>query len=76
VTQPKLPRDLSGKEVRRALERAGFSLDRQQGSHMVFCRENPYRAVVVPDHKQIRPGTLRAIIRQAGLTLDTFLEML
>lgn len=43
---------------------------------MVLYRENPYCCLVVPDHKQIRPGTLRHIIRQAGLTVEQFNEML
>ncbi len=76
IAARKLPTDLSGKQVRRALERAGFLFDRQRGSHMVFYREEPYASVVVPDHKAIRVGTLRNILRQAGLSLEDFLELL
>jgi predicted RNA binding protein YcfA (HicA-like mRNA interferase family) len=72
----KLPTDLSGREVRAALERTGFVFRRQRGSHMILRRDNPYAKVVVPDHKEVRQGTLRRIIADAGLTLDQFLLLL
>ena len=72
----KLPTDLSGFEVRAALERAGFVFRRQTGSHMILRRDQPYARAVVPDHKQIRSGTLRRIIADAGLTVDQFVQLL
>ncbi len=72
----KLPTDLSGREVRRALERAGFVFRRQAGSHMILRRENPYARAVIPDHKQMRAGTLRRIIADSGLTLEEFIVLL
>ena len=72
----KLPTDLSGREVRAALERVGFVFRRQSGSHMVLRREDPYARAVVPDHKQIRTGTLRRIIADAGLTVEEFMRLL
>jgi predicted RNA binding protein YcfA (HicA-like mRNA interferase family) len=72
----KLPTDLSGRELRAALERAGFVFRRQTGSHMILRRQEPYARVVIPDHKQIRAGTLRRIIADAGLTSDEFLRLL
>jgi predicted RNA binding protein YcfA (HicA-like mRNA interferase family) len=71
-----LPTQLSGREVRRALERAGFVFRRQSGSHMVMRRNQPYARVVIPDHKVVRPGTLRRIVADAGLTVDEFVELL
>jgi predicted RNA binding protein YcfA (HicA-like mRNA interferase family) len=71
-----LPTDLSGRDVRAALERAGFSLRRQMGSHMVLRRDEPFARVIVPDHKQIRLGTLRRIVTDAGLTVKQFLALL
>jgi predicted RNA binding protein YcfA (HicA-like mRNA interferase family) len=57
----------------RALRKIGYVFDRQNGSHMVLRQTvPPYRRLVVPDHKEIAKGTLRAIIRQAGLTVDSF----
>ncbi|MGD0139389.1 MAG: type II toxin-antitoxin system HicA family toxin [Tepidisphaeraceae bacterium] len=72
----KLPTDLSGREVRSALERAGFVLRRQSGSHMILRRGEPYARAVVPDHKQIRSGTLRRIITDAGLTVEQFMQLI
>ena len=72
----KLPTDLSGVEVRAALERAGFVFRRQTGSHMILRRDQPYARAVVPDHKQIRSGTLRRIIADAALTVDQFVQLL
>jgi predicted RNA binding protein YcfA (HicA-like mRNA interferase family) len=72
----KLPTDLSGQEVRAALERAGFVFRRQKSSHIILRRENPYARAIVPDHKQVRVGTLRRIIADAGLSLEEFLRLL
>ena len=72
----KLPTDLSGREVRTALERAGFVFRRQTGSHMILRRDNPYTRAVIPDHRQIRSGTLRRIIADVGLTVEQFLQLL
>ena len=73
---PPLPTQLSGREARRALERAGFVFRRQSGSHMLLRRDRPYARVVIPDHKELRQGTLRRIIADAGLTVDEFFEFL
>ncbi len=63
---------LSGRELVRALEKAGFEVDRQKGSHIVLRQVSaPHRRVTVPDHKEIAKGTLRAILRQAGLSHDS-----
>ena len=64
---------MSGRECGTLLEKAGFSLVRQKGSHMVFRRREPFAQVVVPDHQVLDRGTLRAIIRQAGLSIEEFL---
>ncbi len=71
----KLPADLSGRDVRAALERAGFVFRRQRGSHMILRRAEPYARVVVPDHKQIRAGTLHRIITDAGMTVAQFMQL-
>ena len=70
-----LPR-ISGRECVKALSKAGFYLKRQEGSHMVLRRDNPFVQVVVPDHKELDRGTLRAIIRQSGLSVDEFMKLL
>ena len=73
---PKLPADLSGREVRLALERVGFLVTRQKGSHMIMRRDTPFARTIVPDHRRIRSGTLRKILSEAGLSLEEFLSLL
>ncbi len=70
---PKLP-VLSGQEVRRILEAHGFQLVHQRGSHMVMQRseDDGTTTIPVPDHSELRTGTLRSIIRQSGLEVEAF----
>jgi predicted RNA binding protein YcfA (HicA-like mRNA interferase family) len=67
---------ISGRECINALKKAGFLFKRQKGSHIVLRRDIPFGQVVVPDHKELDRGTLRAIIKQAGLSVDEFLNLL
>lgn len=71
----KLPR-VSGRECAKALEKVGFFLRRQEGSHMILRRDGPFAQVVVPDHRELDRGTLRAILRQAGMDVSEFLKLL
>ena len=71
----KLPR-VSGRDCMRALEQAGFYRRRQQGSHVVMRRDEPFAQVVVPDHDELDRGTLRAILRHAGLSVEEFSRLL
>ena len=60
---------VSGKELCRALEKIDYFIDHQTGSHIILRNENPpHRRLTVPNHKEIAKGTLRSILRQAGLT--------
>ena len=68
---------LSGKEVCKALAKIDYRVDHQTGSHFILRNEKPpYRRLTVPNHKEIAKGTLRAIMRQAGLTLEEFIALL
>ena len=68
---------VSGGEVVKALGKIGYVLDRQRGSHMILRQQlPPHRRVTVPDHQEVAKGTLRAIIRQAGLTVEEFNDLL
>jgi predicted RNA binding protein YcfA (HicA-like mRNA interferase family) len=49
---------------------------RQEGSHIILRRNEPFAQLVVPDHKELDRGTLRAIIRQSGLTVESFVTLL
>jgi len=67
---------VSGRVCRKALERKGFYLKRPHGSHMITRRDDRFAQVVVPDHKELDRGTLRAIIRQAGLTAEELVRLI
>jgi predicted RNA binding protein YcfA (HicA-like mRNA interferase family) len=70
---------VNGRAVLRALERAGFRVERVSGSHHVLRRPGvPGSKVIVPLHgaHDLPPGTLRNIINQAGLTIEEFTALL
>jgi len=72
----KLPA-LSGKELLRALAKKGYEVDHQAGSHIILRQSwPPFRRLTVPNHKELAKGTLRAIIRHAGMTIEEFLGLL
>lgn len=71
----KLPR-ISGRECIKALKKANFYFKRQEGSHVILRRDNPFVQVVVPDHKELDRGTLRSIIRMANLSVEEFVSLL
>ena len=71
---PALP-VISGAAAVKALEKAGFYVRRQTGSHIILRRDNPFAQVTVPNHKVLDRGTLRAIIKQAGLSVDEFVKL-
>jgi len=74
---PKLRR-VSGQQAIQALERLGFEQVRQRGSHVVLSRRHQEGTIgcVVPLHRELAVGTLRAILRQAHVTPDDFMENL
>ncbi len=70
----KVPRDVNGGEAARVLKRLGFVQVRQTGSHLIMRKAE--RTIVVPPHKPLKPGTLKGVIEQAGLTLEQFVSEL
>jgi predicted RNA binding protein YcfA (HicA-like mRNA interferase family) len=72
---PSLP-VISGKECVTALEKIGFVVRRQSGSHIIVRRDDPpAQTISIPNHNTLDRGTLRAIIRSAGLTVDEFITL-
>ena len=69
---------IGSRDVTKALERVGFAQvpGRGKGSHTFLYREDPPTGITVPQANPVSRGTLRAIIRQAGLTVDEFLKLL
>jgi predicted RNA binding protein YcfA (HicA-like mRNA interferase family) len=70
----KLPRDLCGNEVVRALRRKGFEVERQEGSHIRMC--NGSLRVTIPNHPSIDVKTLASILKQAKITIEELKEEL
>lgn len=70
---PKLPH-VSGAQAIRALERLGFSAVRQRGSHVVLRRGTS--GCVVPNHRELKTGTLAGVLKQAGVTAEEFTDAL
>jgi len=71
-----LPR-ISGREVVSALLKIDYERDRQKGSHIVMRQiVYPHRRIVIPDHREVAKGTLRKIIKQVGLTVEEFKQLL
>ena len=67
---------VSGAEAAHAFKRAGWARDRQRGSHVVMLKPGSNVSLSVPQHRELAPGTLRALIRAAGLTVDEFIALL
>ena len=72
---PALP-VLSGRKAVRAFEKLGWQIARQRGSHIILVKEGENVTLSIPDHKEIAKGTLRSLIRAAGLTVDEFTRLL
>jgi predicted RNA binding protein YcfA (HicA-like mRNA interferase family) len=71
-----LPR-ISGREAVTVFRRLGYEIDRQRGSHVILRQpQPPNRRLTVPDHRELAKGTLRALIREAGITVEEFVSLL
>ena len=70
---PSLPH-VSGAEAVRALQKLGFTVARQKGSHIVLRRGSV--GCVVPNHRELKAGTLSGVLKQAGITAEDFIAAL
>lgn len=68
--------NISGKETVKAFQKAGWRAIGQVGSYVVMVKANVRVNLSVPQHKELSIGTLRALIRSSGLTVDEFLKLL
>ena len=72
----KLP-TCSGADAVRAFCRGGYAVDHQTGSHIILRKATPpHRRLTVPNHAELKKGTLRALIREAGVTVEQFVDLL
>ena len=71
------PPVVTAREVAAVAERLGFVLDRQRGSHAVYLRASDKRRIVIPMHKgkDLKPGTLRGIIGDLGISVEEFARL-
>lgn len=70
---PPLP-VLPSRDVVQTFERLGWSVARQQGSHIIMTKEGCAATLAIPAHKEVARGTLRSLIRSAELTVQEFLS--
>jgi predicted RNA binding protein YcfA (HicA-like mRNA interferase family) len=63
---------LSGADAVKVVQKAGWTIDRQRGSHVILVKDGHLATLSVPDHKELAKGTLRSLIRAAGITIDDF----
>ena len=67
---------LRPREVVKALEKLGWEVVRQRGSHIVLTKKGHIATLSVPNHTEVARGTLRSLIAKAGITVEEFLEAL
>ncbi len=73
----KLPREVSGDRAVKAFGRAGFVVDHQTGNHIILTHpEDPRKRLSVPRHRTLKPGLLSKLIKDSGLTVEQFIELL
>ena len=65
--------NISGKEAVKVFQKFGYVFDHQTGSHMILWHESK-PTLSIPNHRELAPGLLRSLIRQAGITVDEFLD--
>lgn len=68
--------NISGKEAVKAFKKAGWKPIGQVGSHVVMVKPKVKANLSIPQHKELSVGTLRALIRNSGLTVNGFLKLL
>jgi len=66
---------ISGRDAAKAFQKIGFRFHHQKGSHMIYYRSDG-RHLSIPDHKELDRGTLRALVRNAGITVDEYIALL
>lgn len=67
---------ISGIKAVKAFRKAGWVVSRQTGRHIIMEKTGSKITLSVPDHKTIKRGTLRSLIKDAGLTVEEFIELL
>ena len=67
---------VSGERAVRVFQKAGWIKDRQRGSHVILIKPGHAASLSVPQHREVAPGTLRALIRAVGMSVDEFVALM
>jgi len=71
-----LSKTFSGKEVTKALRRIGYYVDHQRGSHIFMHNISENKSVIVPNHKELKKGTLNNILKKVGISIEQLKELI
>ena len=71
-----MSKTFSGKDIIKALRRLGFIVDHQRGSHIFLHNIENNQSVLIPNHKEIKKGTLHSILKKVGLTVEELKELI
>jgi predicted RNA binding protein YcfA (HicA-like mRNA interferase family) len=72
---PRLP-VISGRKAVEAFEKAGWQVARREGSHIILTKAGIPAVLSIPDHREVRRGTLRSLVRKAGLSVEKLIALL
>jgi predicted RNA binding protein YcfA (HicA-like mRNA interferase family) len=70
------PPSISGRKVVKVFQSFGWRVARQRGSHIVMVKEGQIASLSIPDHDEVAKGTLRSLLRAAGLSIEEFTKRL
>ena len=70
-----MSKTFSGKDVIKGLRRIGYYIDHQTGSHIFMHNPEIKRSLIVPNHKELKLGTLKSILKKADLTIEKLKEL-
>ncbi|NCQ18524.1 MAG: hypothetical protein COZ80_08330 [Ignavibacteria bacterium CG_4_8_14_3_um_filter_37_9] len=71
-----MSKTFSGKDVLKALRRLGYYVDHQRGSHIFLYNLEKNMSVVIPNHKELKKGTLNSILKKVELTIEELKELI
>ncbi|MBZ0203075.1 MAG: type II toxin-antitoxin system HicA family toxin [Ignavibacteria bacterium] len=71
-----MSKTFSGKDVIKGLRRSGYYIDHQSGSHIFMHNPAENKSVIVPNHKELKIGTLKSILKKAGLSIQELKELI
>jgi predicted RNA binding protein YcfA (HicA-like mRNA interferase family) len=71
-----LSKTFSGKQIIKALKKIGYIIDNQKGSHIFLHNTDLNKSIIVPNHKELKKGTMNNILKKVGLTIEDLNKLL